>query len=34
MPAGKGTYGRTIGRPKKRKKKKGKKKKSMKHHGC
>ena len=33
MPRGKGTYGSTVGRPKK-KKKKGKKKKSMKHHGC
>tara|TARA_B100000965_G_scaffold350718_1_gene324789 strand:+ start:645 stop:746 length:102 start_codon:yes stop_codon:yes gene_type:complete len=33
MPAGKGTYGKRRGRPKK-KKRGGKKKKGMKHHGC
>ena len=32
MPKGKGTYGSTVGRPKK--KKRGKKKKGMKHHAC
>ena len=30
MPYGKGSYGSTVGRPKKKKKKKGKKKKGMK----
>ena len=34
MPRGRGTYGSTIGRPKKKKKKGKKKKKSMRHHGC
>tara|TARA_Y100000996_G_C22239201_1_gene526975 strand:+ start:498 stop:599 length:102 start_codon:yes stop_codon:yes gene_type:complete len=33
MPAGKGTYGKRRGRPKK-KKRGGKKKKGMRHHGC
>ena len=33
MPAGKGTYGKSRGRPKK-KKRGGKKKKGMRHHGC
>ena len=33
MPAGKGTYGKRRGRPKKRKNR-GKKKKGMKHHAC
>lgn len=34
MPAGKGTYGKRRGRPKKNGKKRGKKRKGMRHHGC